>query len=75
MWKDGAGKWLAQPAGIAALHAAAIGSDHHGQRNDKAAAVRLYVESLLSALPPRRSSSSSTSSTPMLPHHLPRQQR
>jgi hypothetical protein len=52
MWNDDAGKWLTQPAGIAAFHAGTIGSDQHGRHNDKALAVRLYVESLLSALPP-----------------------
>jgi hypothetical protein len=51
MWSDRAQRWLPQPHAIADFHAGAIGSTDHGRRNDKAAATRMYVESMLSALP------------------------
>jgi hypothetical protein len=51
MWSDKAEQWLPQPHALADFHAGPIGTTAHGRYNDKATATRLYVESLLSALP------------------------
>jgi hypothetical protein len=43
---------VAQPIGIAHFHAGTIGSTQRGRSGEKAVETRLYIESILDALPP-----------------------